>query len=125
MSDVSQGPGWWIASDGQWYPPELHPSVREQVDVPVGAAVSDGSTSGQWSGDAGPAAHVGPHFPDMFQKAQRANALADNVAVMHDNANERGTSPAFAGARSGSGGDFYASAVPDGSQPRRWRRRGR
>jgi len=29
MSDVSQGPGWWIASDGKWYPPELHPSVAE------------------------------------------------------------------------------------------------
>lgn len=27
MSDVSQGPGWWIASDGRWYPPELHPSA--------------------------------------------------------------------------------------------------
>jgi hypothetical protein len=25
MSDVSQGPGWWQASDGKWYPPELHP----------------------------------------------------------------------------------------------------
>lgn len=22
MSDVSQGPGWWQASDGKWYPPE-------------------------------------------------------------------------------------------------------
>jgi hypothetical protein len=22
MSDVSQGPGWWLASDGKWYPPE-------------------------------------------------------------------------------------------------------
>ncbi|HXQ44067.1 MAG TPA: hypothetical protein VN816_05480 [Acidimicrobiales bacterium] len=28
MSDMSQGPGWWIASDGKWYPPHLHPSVR-------------------------------------------------------------------------------------------------
>ncbi len=26
MSDVSQGPGWWMASDGKWYPPELHPN---------------------------------------------------------------------------------------------------
>jgi CRP/FNR family transcriptional regulator, cyclic AMP receptor protein len=26
MSDVSQGPGWWLASDGKWYPPELHPN---------------------------------------------------------------------------------------------------
>lgn len=23
MSDVSQGEGWWLASDGKWYPPEL------------------------------------------------------------------------------------------------------
>jgi hypothetical protein len=22
MSDQSQGPGWWIASDGKWYPPQ-------------------------------------------------------------------------------------------------------
>ena len=25
MSDVSQGPGWWLASDGKWYPPEAQP----------------------------------------------------------------------------------------------------
>ncbi len=25
MSDVWEGPGWWIASDDKWYPPELHP----------------------------------------------------------------------------------------------------
>jgi hypothetical protein len=25
MSDVSQGPGWWQASDGCWYPPNLAP----------------------------------------------------------------------------------------------------
>lgn len=23
MSDTSQGPGWWLASDGMWYPPEM------------------------------------------------------------------------------------------------------
>ena len=25
MSDVSQGEGWWLASDGKWYPPESNP----------------------------------------------------------------------------------------------------
>lgn len=25
MSDISQGEGWWRASDGKWYPPETHP----------------------------------------------------------------------------------------------------
>jgi hypothetical protein len=23
MSDTAQGPGWWLASDGKWYPPEM------------------------------------------------------------------------------------------------------
>ena len=27
MSDVSQGPGWWIASDGKWYPPQTPPAA--------------------------------------------------------------------------------------------------
>jgi uncharacterized RDD family membrane protein YckC len=34
MSDVSQGPGWWIASDGKWYPPHLHPSAAELPPPP-------------------------------------------------------------------------------------------
>ncbi len=25
MSDASQGPGWWLANDGLWYPPEENP----------------------------------------------------------------------------------------------------
>lgn len=25
MSDISQGPGWWQASDGKWYPPQPGP----------------------------------------------------------------------------------------------------
>jgi len=25
MSDTSQGQGWWLASDGKWYPPDSHP----------------------------------------------------------------------------------------------------
>lgn len=27
MSDAPQGPGWWIASDGRWYPPDQAPPV--------------------------------------------------------------------------------------------------
>jgi len=27
VTDVPPGPGWWIASDGRWYPPESHPGV--------------------------------------------------------------------------------------------------
>jgi hypothetical protein len=27
VSDVSQGPGWWQASDGKWYPPQSAPTA--------------------------------------------------------------------------------------------------
>ncbi|MGB7050665.1 MAG: hypothetical protein WBG41_03765 [Acidimicrobiales bacterium] len=30
MSDVQQGPDWWQASDGKWYPPERHPDYRTE-----------------------------------------------------------------------------------------------
>src|ERR1700734_556463 len=41
MSDRAQGPGWWQASDGRWYPPESHPDVR-LPPAPVGAAHEPG-----------------------------------------------------------------------------------
>ena len=31
MSDVSHGPGWWEATDGKWYPPEMHPNYVAPV----------------------------------------------------------------------------------------------
>lgn len=34
MSDMSQGPGWWVASDGKWYPPEQHPNYVAPPPVP-------------------------------------------------------------------------------------------
>ncbi len=36
MSDMAQGAAWWFASDGKWYPPELHPSVVELQPSPEG-----------------------------------------------------------------------------------------
>lgn len=43
MGDSSQGPGWWIASDGKWYPPDSHPNQggltfpeRPDHPLPVG-----------------------------------------------------------------------------------------
>lgn len=53
MSDSSQGHGWWQASDGKWYAPELHPeysppsSSSLPTPVPPGyqAAPQQSSTS--------------------------------------------------------------------------------
>lgn len=41
MSDAAQGPGWWIASDGRWYPPQPAPPPA-------------------YGGYAAPGANVGP-----------------------------------------------------------------
>jgi hypothetical protein len=37
VSDRSQGPGWWQALDGKWYPPEQH---RSPAGLIVGAVVA-------------------------------------------------------------------------------------
>jgi len=34
MSDVSQGPGWWQASDGRWYPPQSVPPAAPVAPPP-------------------------------------------------------------------------------------------
>ena len=35
MSDQSQGPGWWQASDGKWYPPEQAPGYQPPAGAPM------------------------------------------------------------------------------------------
>ncbi|MEJ5255892.1 MAG: hypothetical protein WHS89_11120 [Acidimicrobiales bacterium] len=39
MSDTPQGPGWWQASDGKWYPPEQAPGAQ-----PAGSGGAAGDT---------------------------------------------------------------------------------
>jgi len=51
MSDVSQGPGWWMASDGKWYPPEQHPNYQppSPPTVPGSDARPISPTGPPWS----------------------------------------------------------------------------
>ena len=37
VSSTSQGPGWWLASDGRWYPPESHPQYRPALSSVIGS----------------------------------------------------------------------------------------
>ena len=39
MSDTPQGPGWWQASDGRWYPPEQAPGATPAPAPDAGAAL--------------------------------------------------------------------------------------
>jgi hypothetical protein len=61
MTDTPPGPGWWKASDGQWYPPDQHqdPAHRARYAAPTGQAMppqspppGGGFASGQPAGDA-------------------------------------------------------------------------
>ena len=31
MSSSTQAPGWWLATDGNWYPPESHPDAARRL----------------------------------------------------------------------------------------------
>ena len=46
MSDASQRLGWWIASDGAWYPPELHPAIPTPPQVSNYQAVPEAAVGG-------------------------------------------------------------------------------
>lgn len=49
MSDESQGPGWWEASDGKWYPPEQVPGTAPPADAP---STSPDSAPSDWPAPA-------------------------------------------------------------------------
>ena len=55
MSDQQQGPGWWLASDGKWYPPEQAAGASgppptdptaPMAPVPPGPPPTDGPSNG-------------------------------------------------------------------------------
>ena len=106
MSDKPQGPDWWLASDGTWHPPELHPSIREQESIPADAApVSNsavnppdvpGTSASEadatlavqvstkrptWSGESDRRPDSGPMYPDLFRQAVSGSHLADVITV--------------------------------------------
>jgi Domain of unknown function (DUF4190) len=55
MSDTSQGPGWWLASDGKWYPPELW------TGPPVSGPAFPQSAPSAFPGQAGAAPAGAPY----------------------------------------------------------------
>jgi uncharacterized membrane protein len=52
VSDTSQGPGWWQASDGKWYPPEQAPGYQPPAAGAAAPAPSGGDTGAAGIGDA-------------------------------------------------------------------------
>jgi len=44
VSDTSQGPGWWQASDGKYYPPEQAPGYQQPGASPACGVPGSGNT---------------------------------------------------------------------------------
>jgi hypothetical protein len=133
MSDKSEGPGWWIASDGKWYPPELHPSVRVDSTTQPSMQGLDGVPRRRWDDDPSKATHVGPQFPDLFQKALQGSHVADNISVKYDGEERRsggsmaGASVTATPASSAKGGATGSGGVPGSTigapaSKKRWRK---
>jgi hypothetical protein len=57
MSNTSQGPGWWLASDGKWYPPELWTGPSATQGATYGGALAPGYAGSSYahSGQVAPA----------------------------------------------------------------------
>jgi len=62
MSDASQGPGWWLASDGKWYPP----NQATTQTVPQGA-----DPPPQWGAAPTPPPQYAPGTPPKKSKTLR------------------------------------------------------
>jgi hypothetical protein len=62
-SNAPQGPGWWQASDGNWYPPEQHPSdAAPPPPAPAGPPGYQpaGQTTGTPAESVAPPSYSGP-----------------------------------------------------------------
>jgi hypothetical protein len=141
MSDTPKGPGWWIASDGKWYPPELHPTTR---DASRTETAQPGQTPGPSTGAEDPSPHrwqgqekgtaEGRQFPDLFQKALQGSHLADNVTVTYDGDDQRNvpatmttrpgplTNPSSGGGEPVAAGTAGVTFGAPATTKRRWRK---
>lgn len=68
MSDTFEGPGYWMASDGKWYPPHRHPDPNYRAQFtppPVPPPVPKSVRA-----EAGEATLVPPAVPDVAEPAE-------------------------------------------------------
>jgi hypothetical protein len=121
-----QDQGWWMASDGNWYPPELHPSAEVEAPAPQPVpelpatrmtepvpSVAAGLQGGQ---------SQGMQFPDLFEKALQGSHLADNISVKGEDPESFAAGvPAYARPMATAAA---SPAAPVGADPgkKRWRR---
>lgn len=78
MSDVGQGPGWWLASDGKWYPPQAQPGAG---GPPLPVAPVTNFTAHRPAAPAGQPAPV-PGAAPYVAKPSGGNGCLKAVAIV-------------------------------------------
>jgi hypothetical protein len=101
MSEMSQGLGWWQASDGKWYAPELHPDHQAlaPVDQPAVSSSAIGSDQVFLAADSAPALSA--------NGSDQVFLAADSVPVFA----AAGSTPVFPAAYSAA--PAFPAAAPD------------
>ena len=88
MSDTSQGPAWWLASDGKWYAPEPAPPQPPQPPQPPPAPQSQQIVQAAALADrpASTNAHSAPisSGPSAEASTMAANGAADTDATLQN-----------------------------------------
>lgn len=73
MSDTQDGPNWWKAVDGKWYPPERHPDALSPAPPPVPAPSPPVAQPAPWArGPVPPPAASVPGYPPPHAVATAA-----------------------------------------------------
>jgi hypothetical protein len=88
MSDLSQGPGWWIASDGNWYPPDSE-TVHDFNNGEGCVSAHRHPRGGGWIADSAtvdPTAYVGPNAAVFGNASVLDTAWIDGTAWVLDDA---------------------------------------
>ena len=85
MNDTSQSAGWWLDSDGKWYPPELAPSLRPPPPPPQQQQQQQQQQTGQAAALAQRPASITPHWaPTSSQPSTEAGTMPTKCAAHTD-----------------------------------------
>jgi hypothetical protein len=67
-ADASQGPGWWQASDGKWYPPEAQPGAAPTIPPAAPASGTSAAAPGGVGGAGSPSFTAGVEGGSFFKR---------------------------------------------------------
>src|SRR3546814_4443455 len=89
MSEQSQGPGWWVASDGKWYPPEQAPGpapIPPPPPPPAPVSTADSTARNLMLAGAG-AITIGSLLPwasatSIFGTVSKAGTDGDGIITL-------------------------------------------